>query len=123
VLHQSDRLGHGFLGIEALARKAAERSLGIFDATATNEIPRTLGSEESDKQQGWDPCPLDTVGDAPSCVALDGDGRAENASGEEATAAPAHGHPRGQVTAHSGGTDFGGIGGGQGLEDALGEMM
>jgi hypothetical protein len=45
------------------------------------------------------------------------EGSPENTGSEERASSPAHGYPRGQVSSHGHGTDLGGVGGGESLED------
>lgn len=119
VLHERERGRHALVRVVALAREAAQRLLRVVDAAPADQVPRALGRQEADEEQGRDPHPLKAVGDAPARVAGQVEGAAEHAGGKEAAGAPAHGDPGRQVAAHGGGADLGGVGGGEGLEDAL----
>ncbi|RBQ68820.1 hypothetical protein VDGD_21579 [Verticillium dahliae] len=121
VLHEGEGLGHRLLRVVTVAGQATQALLGILDAVAADEVPGALGGEEADEQQRGHPDPLEAVGDAPAGVALEVQGAAEDAGGEEAAGTPAHGDPGRQVAAHGGRADLGGVGGGQGLEDAPGD--
>ena len=60
---------------------------------------------------------MESVRDLVLRLALELKRSTENNSGEEGAGTPAHGDPRREVASHGERGDFGGVGGGEGLED------
>jgi hypothetical protein len=117
VLHEGKSLSHGLIIVVAAASKTAKTVLSLLEFTTADKVPGTLGGEESDGEQRRNPHPLQTVGDTPASITLEVERATEDTSGEETSGSPAHGNPGCKVTTEGSGANFGGVGGGESLED------
>ena len=117
-----DHHGDGLVGVEVglavEAGQAQEGALGVLDPALPHQPPRRLGGEEDADEQRDGPHPLQGVGDAvgPLVVALQHG--LDDADADELAEAPAEVDVGGEVAAQGDGADLGGVGDGEGLEDA-----
>ncbi len=109
--------------LAVVSSKAAERVLGILETVLTNEPPRGLGSEPASDEDGDGPDPLDGVRNLVSPVVSTVDSGTKDTGGDKLTNNPASVDPGGKERTESNGGDFGGVGGGKGLENTPGKTL
>lgn len=118
VDHHGDRLVGVKVGLAVQAGQAEQGMLGILGLALADKPPGGFGSEVDGDEERERPHPLKTVGDAvcPLVVALQ---HGEDDSDTDFLAkTPAEVDVGGEVASQGDGTDFGGVGDGEGLEDA-----
>lgn len=120
-----DHHGHGLVGVKVglalQASQAEQRMLGLLGLAAADKPPGGFGSKVDGDEERQRPHPLKAIGDAvrPLVVALQ---HGEDDSDANLLAeTPAEVDVGGEVASEGDGTDFGGVGDGEGLEDAPGD--
>lgn len=109
--------------LAVVGSKATKRVPGVLETVLTNQPPGRLGSEPASDEDRNGPDPLDGVRNLVSPVVGAGDGGTEDTRGDELTNDPASVDPGGEERTKSNGSDFGGVRGGEGLENTPGKTL
>jgi hypothetical protein len=99
--------------------QAHQRISCFFNIPSSDCIPRGFGSQVCPDEERDRPDPLEEERKSPGPVTVDSDDGSNNAGGEEDASAPAHADVCSYVRSEDGRDNFTGIGGGQGLNEAI----
>jgi hypothetical protein len=120
VNHHGDGLIGSEVDIAVADGETLERSLGLFDAAATDEPPGRFGSKVDSDDERNRPHPLQSKGNLVPELIIAGDHGTENTRGDELAENPAEVDVGSEISAEVGRADLRGVGGGEGLEDTPG---